>query len=236
MNFIITSAITYLKRKVNKMKKSVLKFDKVSGSTYHTIIKNNHGRKIYLKISRLDEAIIISDCFYIDRPMRNGCKTIPQKQTTSKCSYSNLTDILSCELDKYFYAIEFSENETSVSTEEYIAHYLESSKKYKFLILVEFNGTLKTRLKNRVHRTIYLEIKQNVRRGLIQTCYYCDRRYKRNNRFITPFGLKTIYFDYSPWQVLKVVNDELNCDFTDVIITKDTFGFESSDIPICGSI
>lgn len=218
------------------MRRSILKFDRISGNTYHTIIKNNHGRKIYLKINRIGETITISNCFYIDRPVRNGSRAIPQKWTTIKCNYNSLIDVLTAELDKYFYGIEFSEKETNTSAEEYITHYLQSSKKYKFLILVEYDGVLKTRLKNRVHRTIYLEIKQNCYRGLIQTCHYCDRRYKRNNQFITPFELKTIYFDYSIEKVLEIVNNELNCDFTDVIITKDTFNFEKNDIPICGSI
>lgn len=218
------------------MKRSVLKFDKLSDNTYHTIIKNNHGRKIYLRVNRFDDAITISDCFYIDRPMRNGNRAIPHKWTTVKCNYSSLIDVLAGELDKHFYGIEFSDKETNTSTEEYITHYLQSSKKYKFLILIEYDGVLKTRLKNRVHRTIYFEIKQNGYRGLIENCHYCDRRYKRNNQLITPFELKTIYFDYSTQKVLEIVNNELNCDFTDVIITRDTFSFEKSDIPICGSI
>lgn len=218
------------------MRKSVLNFDKVLENSYHTIFRNNHGRKIYLKANRIGEAITISDCFYIDRPMRNGSRAIPQKWTTVKCNYSSLIDVLAGELDKHFYGIEFSDMETNTSTEEYITHYLQSSKKYKFLILIEYDGVLKTRLKNRVHRTIYLEIKQNGYRGLIENCHYCDKRYKRNNQLITPFELKTIYLDYSVEKVLEIVNSELNCDFTDVITTKDTFNFEKNDIPICGSI
>lgn len=218
------------------MKRSILKFDKVSENTYHTIIKNNHGRKIYLKINRIGETITIIDCFYIDRPMRNGRKAIPQKWTSAKCNCNNLIDVLAGELDKHCYGIEFSETETNISAEEYISLYLQNRKKYRFLILVECNGILKTRLKNRVHRTIYLEIKQNGYRGLIENCHYCDRRYKCNNQLITPFELKTIYFDYNMEKVLEIVNNELNCDFTDVIITRDTFSFGKNDIPICGSI
>lgn len=218
------------------MKKSILKFDRVSGNTYHTIIKNNHGRKIYLKVNRSSETITICECFYIDRPMRNGGRAIPQKWITIKCNYNSLIDVLTGELDKHFYGLEFSEKESNMSADEYIGRYFERYKKYKFLILVECNGVLKTRFKNRVHRTIYLEIKQNVYRGLIKTCHYCDRRYKQNNRAVTPFDLKTIYFDYSMKKVLQIVNNELNCDFTDVVITKDTFHFGESDIPICGSI
>ena len=218
------------------MRKSVLNFDKVSESSYHTIFRNNHGRKIYFRINRIGETITISDCFYIDRPMRNGSGAIPQKWTTVKCNYGGLIDVLAGELDKHFYGIEFSDKETNTSTEEYITQYMQNSKKYKFLIFVECDGVLKTRFKNRVHRNIYLEIRHNGYRGLIHNCHYCDRRYKRNNQLISPFELKTIYFDYDIEKVLEIVNNELNCDFTDVIITKDTFSFEKSDIPICGSI
>ncbi len=218
------------------MKKSILKFDRVSGNTYHTIIKNNHGRKIYLRVNRFDETITICDCFYIDRPMRNGNRAIPQKWTTIKCNFNSLIDVLTGELDKHFYGVEFSEKETNTSAEEYITHCLKSSKKFRFLILVDCDGVLKTRLKNRVHRTIYLEIKQNVDKGLIKNCHYCDRSYKQNNRAVTPFDLKTIYFDYSTKKVLEIINNELNCDFTDVVVTSDTFNFVESNIPICGSI
>ncbi len=218
------------------MKRSVLKFDKVSKNTYHTIIRNNHGRKIYLRINRLGDIITICDCFYIDRPMRNGRNAIPQKQQTIRCRYDDLINVLAAEIDKLFYDIEFSDCKEKLPTKEYINSYFQNQKKYKFLILVEKDGVLKTRLKNRVHRTIYLEIKQNGSQGLIQTCHYCDRRYKRNNQLITPSELKTIYFDYNTEKVLEIANNELNCNFTDVVITSDTFGFEKSDIPICGSI
>ena len=44
------------------------------------------------------------------------------------------------------------------------------------------------------------------------------------------------FFEYTPQKILEIVNNELNCDFTDLIITNDTFGFDDSNIPICGSI
>lgn len=215
------------------MEKSVLMLDRVTDSTYQTIIKNNHGRRIYLRIEYMGDTISICNCFYIDRPMRNSGKAIPQKWKTNRCSRNSLIDVLTDELDKRFYGIEFSDTKIKMSPEEYIAQYLRKKNKYKFLILVEANGILKTRLKNRVHRTIYLEIKD---KHLIQNCHYCDRCYKRNNQLITPFGLKTIYFEYSTKKLLEIVNDELNCDFTDIVITSDTFGFDESNIPICGSI
>ena len=82
----------------------------------------------------------------------------------------------------------------------------------------------------------YLELKKDDKRALICSCYYCDRTYTRDKSLITPAGLTSVYFEYSLDAVLNVVNDELNCDFTDVIVTPDTFGFDKTELPICGSI
>lgn len=218
------------------VKRSVLKFDRVYRNLYHAIIKNYHGRKLYLKVNLSGRMITICECFYIDRPVRNGVKAIPNKLTTLKCNCDDLTDVLATEIDKRFYGVEFSEKETNESAEEYIMKYLNGRKKYRFLIFVDDEGVLKTRLRNRVHRNIYMEIKRVGSRGLIQTCHYYDRCYKQNDRYVTPYDLKTIYFDYSFEKILEIVNDELNCDFTDVVITSDTFNFEKKDVPVCGSI
>ena len=81
-----------------------------------------------------------------------------------------------------------------------------------------------------------LEIVRSGNKGTIIDCHYSDRTYKRNNAYITPSGLTSITFDFSLYNILKIVNSELNCDFTDVIITQDSFGFNDSPLPICGSI
>ena len=140
------------------------------------------------------------------------------------------------ELDKTFFGIEFCDIENHLSTEEYIKLKTQVKTKYKFLILVNDNNTYKTRLKNRIHRSILLEIVRNGNKGTIIDCHYSDRTYKRNNAYITPSGLTSITFDFSLYNILKIVNSELNCDFTDVIITQDSFGFNNSPLPICGSI
>lgn len=217
------------------MKKSVLKFDKASDNHYHAIIKNNHGRKIYLKVNLSGKTITICDCFYIDRPMRNGNKAIPLKLRTLMCTTDSFLNVLADELDKKFFGIEFSHKETNMSSEEYIIA-MNQKTKYKFLILIESNDILKTRLKNRIHRSIYLEIEKKGSKGLIRNCHYCDRYYKRNKHLVTPTGLNTIYFDYSFENLLQIVNNELNCDFTDILIAGNTFGFDKSEIPVCGSI
>jgi hypothetical protein len=161
---------------------------------------------------------------------------VPLKQKTKHCHYENLLDVLEKELDKKFYGVEFVDNEDVFSTDEYIENTLSTKNKHKFLIFVEYNNILKTRFKNRTHRTIYLEIKTDVDNALVSSCYYCDRVYKRDKSMITPAGLTSVYFEYSLDAILEIVNEELNCDFTDVIVTNDTFGFDKTELPICGSI
>lgn len=217
------------------MKKSILKFEKISDGVYHSIIKNSHGRRIYLKIKRLENVITICDCFYIDRSIKNDKKSVPKRWVTKECAEADLSTVLANEMDKRFYDIRFDESINPLSVAEYIENALKYKGKYKFLILISKDGVFKTRLKNRVHRNIYLEIERMGAIGLVRKCNYCDRKYK-NNRDVTPAGLNTIYFEYSSDEVLEIVNDELNCDFTDVIITSDTFDFEKRNIPVCGAI
>ena len=215
------------------MKKDKLIFHKASEDTWHCVLRNNHGRKIYIKVNFTNENNInICECFYIHRTW----EAVPKKQQTKYCKEEDLLSVLATEIDKKFYGVEFVEDEEVISTEAYIKHWCQNDKKHKFLILVDSDGILKTRLKNRTHRVIYLEINRNVNRALISCCHYCDRRYKSDNRIVVPSGMKTIYFEFSLETILKIVNDELNCDFTDIIITSDTFNFSETKLPICGSI
>ena len=218
------------------MQRSILQLDKQQGQTYQAIFKNNHGRMIYIRLKCEYDKVTVIDCFYTDRPERNGVKIVPLKFKTTQCNRDDLLNVLADELDKQFFVIEFSENELNISAEVYISLKNQHKRKYKFLILVNGENTYKTRLKNRIHRSVYLEISHNDHNGVIMDCHYYDRSYKRNSAYITPSGLTSITFDFSLENILKIVNDELNCDFTDVIITKDSFGFDNSSLPICGSI
>lgn len=213
------------------MKKSVLVFDKCSENIYHAVFRNNHSRKIYMKISCAANEINILKYFYVDRP-RSGEPTVPKRLTTKSCTLDELYDVIANELDKKFSSIEFSDVICNLSDEDYIASELSSNGKYKFLILVRYGDRMCTRLKNRVYRKIYFEVKVDGNKGLVKKCYYYDRCYKRTDLFITPTGLNTIFFDFSYDNILKIVNDELNCDFTHVIVTDDIFGFYESDNPV----
>ena len=81
-----------------------------------------------------------------------------------------------------------------------------------------------------------LESGRSGNKRTITVCQYGDKTCQRNNAYKTPSGLTSITFDFSLYNILKIVNSELNCDFTDVIITQDSFGFNDSPLPICGSI
>lgn len=219
------------------MKKSILKLDATGTTCWQTVMKNNHGRQVYIKISIIDNQFVeIVEVFYIDRPWKFDLKSVPLKLTTKSCKIEDLLRMLTNELDKKFYGVEFVNDGSVLSTEEYIESFLDTKRKYKFLILIESGDVLKTRLKNRTRRVIYLEIKRNVNKAVVSACHYTDRLYKRDKTLITPSGLTTIYFDYSLDEVLKIVNTELNCNFSDVIVTPDTFGFDKTELPICGSI
>lgn len=215
------------------MKKCKLSLHKTYDDAWQSALTNNHGRKIYLKIAKMDnDNVHILQCFYVDRSWRPS----PLKQTTQYCKTTELLYVLSKEVDKNFCEIVFDDSKEMLTTAEYIDCWLQNKKKFKFLVLVDDGYTLRTRLKNRTHRVIYLEITRNVNAAVVSYCNYCDRLYKNDKIDVVPSGLRTINFDYSLDATLKFVNDELNCDFTDVIITSDTFGFDKTNLPICGSI
>ena len=56
-------------------------FKSISGAL-RCIIKNNHGRVIYLELLQVDEMFIVNDCFYIDRKLQNKYYAVPQRLTT----------------------------------------------------------------------------------------------------------------------------------------------------------
>lgn len=99
------------------MQKSILYLDKKQGQTYHAIFKNNHGRRLYIQLQINNNEIFISDCFYTDRPARNGHNAVPCKFHTSHCTCDSLIDVFKNELDKTFFGIEFSDTENKLSTD-----------------------------------------------------------------------------------------------------------------------
>lgn len=71
--------------------------------------------------------------------------------------------------------------------------------------------------------------------GVVQQCYYYDRRYRRQGRQVTPPQLISCFFPYSHQGILNLINHEICCDFTHMIVT-DCIDLDSNTTPLCGAI
>lgn len=208
------------------MQKSILELHKTEDGRYQSYIKNNHGRKVYLLISIVGDNCEICSCFYIDRAKRPE----PKLLETRRFPYAKLLSVIARELDKTYDFCKFVDA-PSISTEGFISKVLHGEK-YNILIMLKDGNILKTIFKNRFRREIYLEIDMSDELALVKMCKYCDVRGVDVN--ITPYNLITIRFRYDFDTLLRIVNDELEGGFTDVIITENhTIVL---DRPICGSI
>ncbi len=208
------------------MKRSVFELHKSNDGDYQAVIKNNHGRLIYMKMSIVDGSCDIKSCFYIDRAKR----PVPKLFNTRKCDLNNLLSVISRELDKSFDSYQFVDSSV-LEIEDYIKQFIEKEK-YNILIMLQNDDTLETIFKNRFHRAIYLKIDTSREKALIQICKYCDERGKGVDT--TPYNLTTIYFKFDKANLLSVVNKELEGGFTDVVVTNNHT--ITLDRPICGSI
>ena len=94
------------------MQKSILYLDKKQGQTYQAIFKNNHGRRLYIQLQINNNEIFISDCFYTDRPARNGHNAVPCKFHTSHCTCDSLM-YSKMSLTKHFSELNFPIPKTS---------------------------------------------------------------------------------------------------------------------------
>lgn len=207
------------------MRKSILTLSK-SNYGYHTVLKTNHGRLVYLALSQENTDYCVDECIYIDRSL--PCS--PKKQVSKKFPQDRLLDMLRAELDKDFSSVQFADAPI-VSKQELIERHLYCEKKNILLLLKEKN-LLKTIFKNKFRREIYLEISFDGEKALIARCHYCDARVGDN--IITPQGLSTIYYKHNLQNLLRIVNRELEGGFTDIMVSDDHT--ITLDRPICGSI
>ena len=233
------------------MQRGILKFEEVAGngrtSSYRTIFKTQHGRIVFLALEADGAVSTITDCYYLDRNQKRIGETPcrPKKLKTFQFPTEDLLSIVQNELDKYFYGVEYACTETAkLSTEEYINAWSEASdQKYRFLIMVgdgiECHGLpclLRTRLKNRLHRSIYIELAYyKDGSGVVTRCHYYDRRYKRKDVRITPPMLVSCFFPYTKRGIIDLLNKELCCDFTHMLLTEE-IDVETNQTPLCGSL
>lgn len=233
------------------MQKSILKPESSSDNpnVFRSIIKTRHGRILFLSLEINDSICTIRDCFYIDRNQgREGearYKAKPKKLRTLQFPAENLLAVIEAELDKKFYGVEFVETgQTNLSLDEYLDFKASSpSRKYRFLIMVgggdSYNGLptlLRTRLKTKLHRSVYVELAYyKDGKGVVKQCCYYDRQYQRQDVKITPPMLISCFFPYTREGILNLLNHEICCDFTHIIVT-DGIDIDSNTTPLCGAV
>ena len=232
------------------MQKSILKLEANHGaSTYRTIIKTCHGRMIFLSLAVNGSICTITDCFYTDRNQgRAGAarySSKPKKLRTLQFPVENLLAVIETELDKKFYGVEFVETEqTNLSLDEYLDFKANGpNRKYRFLIMVgdgdSYNGLptlLRTRLKTKLHRSVYVELAYyKDGKGVVKQCCYYDRQYQRQGVKVTPPMLISCFFPYTQEGILNLLNHEICCDFTHIIVTGG-IDIDSNTTPLCGAV
>lgn len=163
---------------------------------------------------------------------------------TTNFNFNEILHVIASELDRKYFGIEIADKFTDLSRNEFIAIQLENMQKgYNFLIFVgdgdPVNGipsVIKTKFKNRIHRSIYLEMRYNGNgKGAITDCHYYDRKYKERDR-VTPETLSTVFFDYNRQTILNIINNELNTVFTNIIFVTDGSLNINNEIALCGNI
>lgn len=237
------------------MKYTILRLEETAScqGAFHrcrTVFKTRHGRTLYLSLELSGEVCTIVDCFYVDRGQGRPRRLLtPKKLNTRHFPADNLLEVIASELDKVFYGVEYVQTETADMP---LADYLyykakETDCKYRFLILVGEGGQcpnglpmkLHTRLKNKLHRSIYLELDyyddDKEGRGVVKQCYYYDRQYRKRMTAVSPPTLVSCFFPYTREGILTLVNQELCCDFTHILVTEG-IDLDSNTTPLCGAI
>lgn len=190
-----------------------------------------------------NNSVHIKHCYYLDRVKGRECYTAPQKLTTLNFRYDEICNVISTELDKKYYGIEITDKFAYLSRNEFITIYLKlMRRKYNFLIFIgegePVNGVpyiIRTRLKNRIHRSIYIEMQYRDGKGVITDCHYYDRKYKERSKVI-PETLTTVFFEYNRQAILNIINNELNVAFTDIIFVTDGSLDIDNKVALCGNI
>lgn len=229
------------------MQKSMLTIEQCGENTYRTVFKNKHGRSIFLQVGLNGSTCRITNCFYTDRNQgkegeaRFGAK--PKLLKTFEFNFEDLLPLIERDLDKHFFGAELVRNSTAeLSLTKYLQQKL-APKKYRFLILVGdgkiVNGLpvrLRTRLKTKLHRSAYIELRYyKDGKGVVSQCYYYDRNYRRDDRKVTPPQLISCFFNYTKQDILNLINNEICCDFTHILITSD-LDVDSDTKELCGAL
>ena len=233
------------------MQRKRIKFEKVgTSSAYRCLLKNQHGRKIYMKLKTENKKWIVSECWYIDRNIgktgdkRKSAKPLLWQTKELDSNIENLKHLLVEELDMTpFLEIDFVENEDTIflTTEEFISHHT-AEDKYRFLILVQQNTekgvVLETVIKNKVHRKIYINLSLQKEKDayILEECYYSDRMYKLNERKMPETVVDGNTKGLRRGDLIQWFNEQLTCDFNAVLfVSPEEIKIDTSKA-ICGTL
>ena len=171
-----------------------------------------------------------------------------QKTKEIKRDDESLLLMLSKELDKLFFGVDFVYNEDTLEMDayQYADFYDAQNERYYFLIfqglgdIVQDNlsSRLVTRLKNKLHRSIYVDIEHiGDNRGFIRECYYYDKAFVNKGRKVVPPKLHNVYVEYSREAIIRLFVNELDCFFTDIIVVSDgSLNLIDNLTPACGAL
>ena len=233
------------------MQRKKITFEKVGTSSDHRcILKNQHGRKMYLELEVKAESFRISECWYIDRNIgktgdkRKSAKPLLWQTKELDSNIEKLKNVFVEELNMTpFLEIGFVENEDTIflTTEEFISQYT-ADDKYRFLILVqkktEKGVVLETVIKNKVHRRIYvnLSLQKEKDAKILEGCYYSDRRNKLNERKMPETLVNGNTKGLQREDLIQWFNEQLTCDFNAVLFVSPEDIKLDKRKAICGTL
>lgn len=220
-----------------------LRLHKTQSGNYRSVIKTKHGRLIYLEISEGNNSLSIKNCYYLDRIRGGEYYSSPQKLITRDFNYNEMLDVIASELDRKYFGVKITDKFADLTKDEFIdLQFKAMQRKYNFLIFVGegelidgIPSVIKTRFKNRIHRSIYLEMQYRNGKGVITDCHYYDRKYKERSK-VVPQMLSTVFFEYNRQAILHIVNTELNTVFTHIIFVTDGSLDIDNEVALCGNI
>lgn len=225
------------------MKKQQLILHITRSGTYRTVIKTTHARLICLEISESNNILSVINCYYLDRIKGGKYYSSPKKLITTNFGFNEILDVIASELDRKYFGIEITDRFADLTKDEFIEVKLKAmQRKYNFLIFIGegeiVNGIpsiIKTRFKNRIHRSLYLEMRYRNGKGVIADCHYYDRNYKERSKVI-PETLSTVLFEYNRQAIINIINNELNAAFTHIIFITDGSLDIDNKVALCGNI
>jgi len=240
---VFLPALTIVDLEGYDMKRQALTLHSAENNEFRAVIKTTHGRLIFLSLFKNKNVYSVKYCYYIDRVRSGEYYAAPQKLTTRIFTDNEILSVVSTQLDRYYFGLEFSDGFEDLSEAEFITMQLKAMQtKYNFLIMVGegelidgIPSIIRTRFKNRIHRSIYLEMQYHNGKGIITDCHYYDRKYKECSKVI-PEMLYTIFFEYNRQTILNTINNELNTSFSHIIfITDGSLNIENKTA-LCGNL